>query len=766
MIRQQGVLPVEVSSFVNRREERDALRSLVRTSRLVTVTGVGGVGKTRVALRVAAEVRKDFPDGVWWVDLSPLRDAALLPHLVANVLGVQDVTLRPMEQVLADAVASRRMMLVLDTCEHLRWPCARLVDALLRAASQLRVLATSRQSLGVAGETVYTVRPMRLRPQGHDGVADGVELFVERARAASGSFALTAENRDVVAQLCHRLDGLPLAIELAAVRSRALSVHEILGRLDDHFDLLAGGVRVLPERHETLRTTIGWSYQLCTPAERLLWARVSVFSGAVDLSGLVEVCTDDRLVAGDVLRTVDGLVDKSILLREGRTGEVRYRLLDTLRAFGRQRQRQTGEQAWLLRRHRDYYLRLAKRFEVDWCSPRQIDWRERMQREYENLRAAIDFCLSTPSEHLAGLELLGALREFWVGCGVVREGRHHLDRALALNVEPGPVLTTALWTAAWLAVAQGDLEAVDTLLARCRPYAERQGDTVAAGWIAYIAGAAAMFRGHHTEAVALTEESAELHRRSGAPGTGLAAAYSVQAMALAMAGEFDRAVVAAEQCRAASERCGEYWMRSYADYMRAVSELGRGDPEAAVTYARTALRSKHLLGDSPGMAMALDLLASAAAAQGQAERAARLLGVGHQVWNTFGLSQFGSADLVSARRHCELQTRTALGSSGYQAAFEAGQSLELDAAIAYALDEHTPCPHAPSPADVEPLTRRERDVATLVSDGLTNKEIAARLGIAKRTVDIHIGRVLAKLSFDNRAQIAEWVRRLRPTTGP
>ncbi|SDM39370.1 ATP-binding protein [Allokutzneria albata] len=764
MTRQAGVLPLEVSSFVDRRAERGELKRLLMVSRLVTVTGVGGVGKTRLALRVSSETRKGFADGVWWVELSALEDAGLLPHFVAEVLGLQDASLRPLEEVLADFVAARQMLLVLNTCEHLVDACAELVGRLLRAAPDLRVLATSRQPLGIIGEQVFATPPLAVRQRNRAEIADGVELFVERAQAVDPDFMLTEDNREAVVRLCRRLDGIPLAIELAAVRLRVLSAHGVLDRLGDRFRLLTGGSRVGPARHGTLQAAIAWSYELCTPAERLLWARVSTFAGTTDLCAIEEVCADDRLPAGDVLGLVVELVDKSILLREEPAGRGRYRLLDTLRAFGQEQLQRSGEHLELRRRHRDHYLRLAKRFEADWCGPDQVMWYRRLSQEHTNLRAALDFCLSNRAEHQAGLELAGALCEFWMAFGFVREGRHYLDRALALDLPPSPVLVTALWVCAWLAVAQGDFTAVEARLAQCRLHARQHGDTGTAGWIACVAGIGAMYRGDQPKAVALTGRAVELHRSRDVQCTGLTGALAAHAMALAFAGESDRAVAAAEECRAVCEQYGERWMRSYADYMRTLAELGRGEPATAEYYAREALRFKRQLGDSLGIAYALDALALAAAA-GQAERSAQLLGIADRLWRTIGTPQAGSRDLRAARESCEHQARAALGDTAYQAAFDAGQAMDLDTAIAYALDENPPQPTEPSPQSVNwmPLTRREREVAGLIAQGLTNQQIATHLVIAKRTADTHVGHILTKLGFDTRAQIAAWVAAQSPT---
>ncbi|WP_433367138.1 ATP-binding protein [Actinoplanes sp. CA-142083] len=731
-----GNLPAELSSFVDRESERAALKRLLTASRLVTVTGVGGVGKTRTVLRVAAEVQRAFADGVWFVDLSPLARADLVAEAVAQAVGLRDPSTRPQAETLAEYLEPRRLLLVLDNCEHLAESCAQLVDSLLRAAPGVRVLATSRQPLVVQGEHVFPLLPLSASDA-------AVSLFAERARAASPTFALTDDNRDEVARLCRDLDGIPLAIELAAVRTRALPVRQIAellqGRRADRFALLSGG-GVMAGRHESLRTAIDWSHGLCTRAESLLWARVSVFAGDFDLDAVREVCDGDV----DVLA---GLVDKSILLGDGG----RYRLLDTIRQYGLELLRETGEEELLRRRHRDFYLRLARRFDADWCGPDQVAWYQRLSREHSNLRAALDFDLTDET----GLELAGALLYFWIACGHPREGRLYLDRALAVKHPPGPMLARALFVSGWVAAMQGDMAAAEARIVQGRPYA----DTVVSGWLAYLASVCAVFQGDPTEALAKAEEAARLHRNGGDPGTGLLVALSAQCIALAFAGEFEREIAVIEQTWVLCDEYRESWMRSYIDYMRALAEMGRGNPDAAVSYGRDALRFKRQLGDSSGSAMAVDVLATAAATLGEATSAARLLGVAHQIWATVGKPQLGSPDLVAARAAVEKQAREKAGDAGFDAAYADGLGLELEAGIDYALDETTRAGAAPSnsgAAGWAPLTRREREVAVLVAEGLTNQQIADRLVIGRRTANTHVEHILTKLDYTSRAQIAAW----------
>lgn len=746
MTKHAGNLPAEVSSFVDRRQERIDIKRMLSTSRLVTVTGLGGVGKTRTTLRVAAELRRSFAGGVWLVELGALPDGTLLPEVVAEGLGLRDRSARRPETVLAEYLASQRLLLILDGCEHLVPACAALVHTLLRAAPGLRVLVTSRQALGIDGEHLFALAPLPVPPEGRWTPAaepcPGVELFLERAQAVERHFTLSEENRIAVAWLCHRLDGIPLAIELAAGRLRALSVQEIVSRLDDRFQLLTGGCRDRPHRHETMRTAIDWSYRLCSPDERQLWARASVFPGDFDLTAVQEVC---ELPSGDALDLVTGLVDKSVLLR---SSGARYRLLDTLREYGRWRSR---DQLTQLRRHRDHYLRTARQCEAQWCGPGQIAWYQWFVTEQTNVWAALEFCLSEPSELRAGLELASALTPVSIASGAFREARHYFDRAFALDPEPGQALTWALVMCAWVAMAQGDLDEADGLLKQCEPQ-----DTATAGWIAYVAGGVASFRGELALAVTLARRSADLHSHGGDPALGLMEAMSIESLALSLANEFDEAAMSNDRLHELCTRHGEQWMRSYADYFRAMVALGRGDLDAADVNARSALQVKRQLRDGLGVALLLDLMAVADVARGGAERAARLLGGAGRIWPLIGMPRFSSPELAAARQQCERQARDRLGDSAYEAAFEAGADLDLDAAVAYALDERRPAA-ARHPAGWAPLTRREREIAEYVAQGRTNQEIATRLVISKRTADSHVHHILTKLGLANRAQIATWV---------
>jgi non-specific serine/threonine protein kinase len=424
-----GNLPVDMTSFVGRRHEVAEVKRLLTASRLVTLTGVGGVGKTRLALRVANEVQRAFPDGVWLVELAALGDPGLVAQTVASALDIRDLSTRRPVTVLTDHLADTQLLLVLDNCEHLLDACAAVADALLRACPGLRILTTSRQALSIAGEHIFTVPPLSVPdanvPSPAEALAhyEAVTLLIERAAAIAPGFSVTQENHVAVARLCAQLDGIPLAIELAAARLRSLSVDQVAERLESRYRLLTGGSRAAPPRHQTLRALIDWSYELCSEQEKRLWARMSVFAGGFDLMAAESICAGEELNADAILEVVDHLVAKSVLFSEMQDGRVRYRLLETIRQYGRERLTESGQEAGLRLRHRDFYLRLAQQSVSEWCGPGQEAWLARLRIEHDNLRAALDFCMTDPAETQAGLDLASALRFHWIAAASsVRDG--------------------------------------------------------------------------------------------------------------------------------------------------------------------------------------------------------------------------------------------------------------------------------------------------------------------------------------------------------
>ncbi|WP_190195183.1 ATP-binding protein [Streptomyces minutiscleroticus] len=695
-----GEMPEETSSFVGRRAELLKTGGALEEARLVTLTGVGGVGKTRLALRAAAESRAAFPDGVWLVELSPLppgqRDSELIALTVMEALRLADRTTRPATEVVCEWLAGRHLLLVLDCCEHLIPACAHLAGKLLTAAPGLRILATSRQFLGIRSEHVVTVPPLPAPgpdrpPAGAGQGEDAVALFTDRAAHAAPGLAGDLAARAVVADICARLEGIPLAVELAAARLPELTLTQLRAHLKARFEVLAADPDAYGDgepRHQALRTTIGWSHELCAPLERLLWARLSVFAGGFDQEAAQAVCAGGPLAAADVPRLLDSLVGKSLLQRRAYvTGLVRYTMLDTVREFGAQWLAGLGEERATARRHRDHYLGLARRADAAWIGPGQVAWYARAVAEHANFRTALDFCL-TEDEGQAALELGGALWFFWFACGYAREGRRYLDQALARWTDPGPTRTKAVWACGMAALVQGDTDTATRLGREFRADAEAAGAPAMLTAAAHLDGAALLQCGQLAEAAAVMDAAPPYTRDHGSDYAGARLVlWAIRAYVCMALGECEDAVAMADALRAECDRRGERWARAYADYNQALAERGLGQTEEASGHAQAALKNKALLHDSLGTALAVDLLASLSADSGHGQRAARLLGAAQQIWDTLGRPQAGLPELTAARTACERQAREALGDAAYEAAFREGLQTSIDEGLAYALHQ-------------------------------------------------------------------------------
>ncbi|MFF4798383.1 ATP-binding protein [Streptomyces sp. NPDC001351] len=779
-------LPVETTSFVDRRGEQTEGRELLARARLVTLTGPGGVGKTRLAARIAARVERAFPDGVRFVHLAGLHDPALVPLAAADALGLHDHSAQPPLDALVEQVRDRRLLLVLDNCEHLLQACAELAAALLHGTTGVRVLATSRHRLALTEEHLLEVRPLPVPdPDGDLSAADGypaLALFADRAAAVVPGFRLTAGNRAAVARLCRRLDGLPLAIELAAVRMRVLGVEQLLERLDDRYRLLTAGSSAALPRHQTLRAAVDWSYGLCTAEEQLVWARASVLPGGFDLETAEAVCADGersergvppaggggRVRPQEVLEAVAGLVDKSVLGRETGPDGVRYRLLDTLRHYGLDRLRQLeGEEDATRRRQRDWMQRRAADCERAWFGPGQREIVARLRADQDSLRAALDFGLTAPGERLAALRLAGTLWFYWHACGAPREGRYWLERALDANPEPTVERARGLWVAGLLAGATRDMTGGLRRARDAQALAEHLGDKAEAAHAAYVIGVIRLFGNELPAALEHFEASVA---RGPVPGQHLSLHGLDQvelACALGFLGEADRAVEVCERARRLCEEHGEEWVRSYVLRMLALAHTVKEDWDEAGRHAREALRLKLAVNDVTGIALTLDLLAHIATRAGAHDHAAALLGGADRTWADIDRDRWGSTYLGAIRRDTGEQASAALGRAAFERSYEKGGALGLAELVAYATEDEEPRRPAPAretsgrrrsrPPQDRTLTRRETEVAELVAQGLANQQIADRLVIARRTAEGHVERILSKLGFSNRSQIAAWV---------
>ncbi|MBO1336932.1 hypothetical protein [Streptomyces sp. VRA16 Mangrove soil] len=683
-------LPVETTEFIGRTTEIAFLDQELADQRLLTLTGVGGVGKTRLAVQLARRAGPDVADVVCFVPLSPLRDPALLGNVLLEELRLADQSLDPAEDVVARWLADKRALLVLDTCEHLVEGCARLVAKLLAAAPELRVLATSRQALGLDEERCFEVAPLPVEPARRDGrPGDAVALFADRAATATGTFRLGPAERVVAEAVCRHLDGIPLAVELAAARLAELPLERLGSLLIDRFDALCAqgdDHAVRTPRHRALRTTIGWSHELCTPLERLLWARLSVFIGGFDLEGALAV-GGSPLSGAELPAVLDSLVAKSLVRRMPGEGG-RYAMLDTVREFGAHWLRALGEEDAVRCLHRDHYRALARRADAAWMSPAQTTWHARLLAEHANFRTALDFCLKRGEGRLAQ-ELCGNLWILWFACGFTREGRHYTEAALSLAPGCGPEHTSALWACSLTAVGQGDAARTAELASRITEAIGQDGSLGVRAAAAYAHGSALTLSGRIPEAIAAydtaVDTAADTSRRSGPYQEAWFMLTVGRSFTHVMHGELTTAATMARKVVAECERRGDLWIRSWADYVSALAELSHGRPYEAARHARAAITSKARFRDTIGLAMALDALTTATCLAGDGPHAARLQGIAQQHWQVTGRPQLGMPELIETSRRAERQLRAALGDLVYEEQYAAGLHMPAAEGIAYAL---------------------------------------------------------------------------------
>ncbi|WP_236244599.1 LuxR C-terminal-related transcriptional regulator [Streptomyces sp. CC210A] len=627
---------------------------------------------------------------------------------------------------------------------------------------------------------------------------EAVALFAQRAAAVLPGFRVTDGNAAAVADLVHRLDGLPLALELAAARMRTLTLREITERLDDRFALLTGGNRAALPRQRTLRELMDWSHDLCSDRERTLWARASVFVGGFDLEAAEEVCAGPGLPGPAVVDAVHGLVEKSVLVRYEQDGRARFRMLETVRAYGQERLAEAAEAVRLRRKHRDHCLELARRAESAWFGPGQVGWFARLHGEHANLRAALDFCLHTPGEAAAGLALASLPRHYWISQGGLDEGRRWLALLLEAGPGRGPEHVAALGTHLYLGLMQGAVAETVPAIDAYEAEAERIGDASGLAWALHHRALAAAFRGELAAAAGLFGEAAARHRGGGDLAGAMECTFK-HAIVLTMLGHTDRALALCRECRSVTSAHGETWIRADALFAESLIRWETGDRGAADGLARQAIRLLRPLGDLWGIALCVEILAWSAASDGGTRRAACLLGVLRSLWEAIGGALFAAPFMAASHERCERETRGALPTAEFERMLRHGAGLDFDEALAYVLEEpsarlpddvprDTPSPAAartarsaappPSPRGTAraagsagpysgtELTRREREVADLVAAGLGNQEIAARLVIARRTAESHVGRALAKLGLTSRTQLAAWVHERRGTGGP
>jgi predicted ATPase/DNA-binding CsgD family transcriptional regulator len=795
-------LPAVLTSFIGRGREITEIRQLLATSRFVTLTGAAGCGKSRLALRVAAEAARHFSEGAHWIELAPLAEGALVPQSVAKVLHLDEGPVRSSLQWLVDALGDRQLLLVLDNCEHLLGTCRHLVETLL-AASAVTILATSREPLGVVGERVFPVEPLTLPPRFAGDLAtiaqyDAVQLFVARAQAILPTFKLTAGNVDAVAAVCRQLDGIPLAIELATARLNVLSIEQIAARLDDALALLPPAPRLAHSHHRSLRAAIEWSWALLGQPEKTLLRRLSVFKGGCSLVTVERVCAGNGVKREEVLEILASLADKSLLTAETlRRVEARYALLETIRQYAQEKLVAAGERPSACRRHLDCFLELAEETEAKLVGPYQEMWLNWLEVEYGNIRAALGWSLED-NQVEAGLRIAVALYQFWTIRDYVEEGATWLGRLLARADERIPAVLRAngLAYAAFLAGFRGDNVAQDAygreaaLLAEAagadgksalawalaaKAYGARAvgdyqteftlgkqaiqlrrelGDRYYLGLSLSIYSYTAMSVGAYEAARAMLDEGLPLLRESGNP-------YRI-AMALNFSGDLARCEGDYHQAHTAYEESATLLreLSAVRDLASVLHNLGHtylhfGRVEDAGKFFQEGLTLHQGQQNRPGVAECLIGFAGLALAQGQPAAGARLLAAATAIGGERVASAWPATRL--AYEHYVARAQTELSAREFRAEQKKGRTLTLERAVLYAQAALLKAATAQTVRQkLEELTAREREVAALIAQGKSNTDIAAILVISKRTVESHVGKILAKLEATNRAQIVRW----------
>ena len=670
--RPRSNLPESLTSFIGREQEVAELRKLLADQRLLTLTGAGGVGKTRLAMRIAAAVLDEYSDGVWLVELDALSDPGLVPQAVSTVLDLKEERGKSLTESLTEYLQTKRLLLMLDNAEHLLAPCAQLTDRVLRRCPEVTLLVTSRERLGVPGELTYRVPSLSIPDATHDATArsiagcESVRLFSERVRLHRPHFALTDQNAPALANICRQLDGIPLAIELAASRVRSMSVEEVNQRLDQRFALLMGAVRTVPRRQQTLRAAIDWSYDLLSDAERALFGRIAVFAGGWTLEAAERVCADDDTDARDFLELLTSLADKSLVVAEERVAATRYRLLESVHHYAIERLHERGEELGSYRRHLAYFLALAEAAEPQLTGKDQRAWLDRLEIEHDNLRAALARSAATGEDAEAGLRLANAFARFWLVRGYLAEGRAWLSKLLAARRgEETATFAKSLNWAGIFAWKQGDFEAAGGLYDQSLAVRRRLGDRRGIAAVLNNQGLLAYEHGDYRGARALHEESLAIERELGDRWGAAVSLVHVGSLASAQ-GDYSSARSLYEESLAIFRDLGD--RGHIANAIRSLGSLcnQQGDYTAARALYEESLATCRELRDRSGIAWSLYGLSVAARHQDDDASARALceecLGIYRQLGDREGIANAlnnlgeiaaAGGDYLTARAQCE-----------------------------------------------------------------------------------------------------------------
>ncbi|GAA10573.1 MULTISPECIES: ATP-binding protein [Gordonia] len=748
--RPTGNLPVELTSFVGRRDDLTRARKLLGTTRLLTLTGVGGVGKSRLGVAVAASVRRDFPDGVWVVELADLRHSGLLTQTICGMFGLRTDSADAFG-LLAEHLRTKRLLLVLDNCEHLIDACSGLVRRILSAAPSVKILATSRHVLGVEGAQLFPVSPLTVESSG--GLGEAMLLFEERASAAQPDFRITNDNRAAIEDICRQLEGLPLAIELAAANIRIFGPAEIAARLGDS-TLLTSAEPGRTPRHRTVESIADWSYQLCSERERQVWEQLSVFVGGFTAETADGVCLPSGSGSG-VLRELIGLLDKSMIVRvDDHATRERYRLLGPMRQYALDKLESSGDAPAIRVRHRDYFLRLAERSYTDYCSPDDIEWFRSTRAEHANLREALSFSLSETAEAATAAAMVRALRPYWSQSGTLLEGFQWTCRTIEEVVEPAEPRAEALVVGSVLGFLVGEVELAESYLHEHHDLTESLGIGRFAGIACFAAALGASLRHDNVRAFELAERAVE--PGGGRADDGVVADCMPLSALYALILEDDEAEQYAIRGLEFADRHGAHLVKALALGPLGILRWHQGDIVAAESFMLTAIELYEAF-DYPGMVAVCIEVIGCCAAEDEPERAATLLGAARTVWHRHSQMKLAQAALSTVTSTIENRLRGVLGDETFESAVARGRALPLDDAVRLARRAGAAPVTRSTASSRSVLTRRENQVAALVAEGLTNREIATKLTISPRTVDAHVDHILTKLGFRSRTQIARWV---------
>ncbi|CAN5658702.1 BTAD domain-containing putative transcriptional regulator [soil metagenome] len=807
-------LPASRTNFVGREREMVEVRRMLAMTGLLTLTGTGGCGKTRLALEVARDLVGTYKDGVWLVELAPLSEGALVPQVMAATLGVQEQPGRPLQESLLDALGDKETLLILDNCEHLLDAAARLTVALLDSCSRLRVLATSREPLGVTGELGWPV-PSLSAPGTQQSLTveelggyESVRLFADRASKRHPGFGLTSENATAVARVCVGLEGIPLAIELAAARIGMLSAAQISERLGHSLKLLTDGDQRVDHRHQTLRAALEWSFELLGEPEQALFRRLAEFAGGFTLDAAESVGVGEGIDQEDVLELLSVLVDKSLVVAEENWEQgARYRLLEPVRQYAREKLGVSGEAEAVGRRHAEFFLALAEEAEPELTRSQQAEWLDLLETERDNLRAALSWALGRELD--SGPRMAGALCRFWHTRGYLSEGRTYLEAVASSSAVPTSVRAKALDGLGWIAEPQGDYErareAYEESLELYRISNDKRGVANVLGDL----GSLALDRGDYEEATSLLVESLTLHRELGSKeevvgvlnGLGVLASaegdreqsisYFSEALALSRGtgnvrrnatslGNLgitmlvhdnpEQATVLLEESLALFREIGDSSNIAIGLMYSALAALTEGDHARVQPLGQESLNLLQRAEDKQHMPDCLEIMAGGAAAQGLAQRAARLWGAAEAMREDIGVPlQPEDRKLLAPYL---ATARSSLGEPAWQTTLVEGRAMMPRQAIEYSLSAEEPVLSIPvarrpggNSATFAPLTPREEEVALLVSRGLTNRQIGSELFISEHTVATHIAKILKRLALSSRSRLSAWVadRRLPPS---